>query len=124
MKKLPKAKDPVDNLVLKNFLKKFNNKYGNSLLEEQNKLLNRYVLSFSDNGLAFRAYLNEELGRLKLAVSHGLKSEEIANDKDMVEKTEKVTTILDNFATKKMTNEGLHQILKIQSLVKEINTNG
>jgi len=121
-KKNISAKDPVDNLVLKNFLKKFNDKYGDALFEEQSKLLSRYVLSFSDNGLAFKSYLHEELGRLKGAVSEGTKKDEIANDSDMIEKTQRVMTILENFANKKMTNNGLEQVLKIQALVREINS--
>ena len=121
-KKSASAKDPVDNLVLKNFLKKFNDKYGDSLFEEQSKLLSRHVLSFSDNGLAFKSYLNEELGRLKGEVREGTKKEEIANDSAMIEKTQKVMKILESFASNKMTNDGLEQVLKIQALVREINS--
>ena len=77
-KKSVSAKDPVDNLVLKNFLKKFNDKYGDALFEEQSKLLSRYVLSFSDNGLAFKSYLHEELGRLKKTLGESRASVEDA----------------------------------------------
>ena len=36
---------PIDNLVYKEFVKKFNDKYGTSLLEEQKELLTKYIAS-------------------------------------------------------------------------------
>ena len=40
----------IDKLVFKTFVKKFNDSYGTSLLKEQKRVLNEYILSFSDNG--------------------------------------------------------------------------
>jgi len=110
----------VDNLVMKNFVKKFNDRYGGSLHEEQSVLLSRYVLSFSDNGLSLKAYLNEEIGRLREAVQGGLQKEEISSDDDMTSKANQVVDILNDFSKKPIDNEMLESVLKIQSLVREI----
>jgi len=110
----------VDNLVMKNFVKKFNDRYSGSLHEEQSVLLNNYVLSFSDNGLALKAFLNEEIGRLRDVVHTGIMQEEISSDEEMKVKTKKVITMLDEFAKKKINSDMLENVLKIQSLVREI----
>jgi|ETNvirnome_2_300_1030623.scaffolds.fasta_scaffold00164_15 hypothetical protein len=110
----------VDNLVMKNFVKKFNERYDNSLQKEQRTLLSKYVLSFSDNGLAFKAYLNEEIDRLRTIVSGGLQKEEISQDAEMANKTKQVLSVLDGFATEKIDNTLLEKVLKIQALAQEI----
>ena len=119
-----KSSDPtspqVDNLIIKNFIKKFNERYSGALHEEQNKLLNNYVLSFSDNGLALKAYLHEEIGRLRTVVNSSLKIEEISQDEDMVDKTHKVLSLLDDCSKEKINSQMLEDILKIQHLAREI----
>ena len=119
-----KSSDPtspqVDKLIIKNFIKKFNERYSGTLHEEQNKLLNNYVLSFSDNGLALKAYLHEEIGRLRTVVNSSLKIEEISQDEDMVDKTNKVLSLLDECSREKINNQMLEDILKIQHLAREI----
>jgi hypothetical protein len=113
--------DPaVDSLIMKNFVKKFNDRYGKSLQTEQSKLLNNYVLSFADNGLVLKAYLHEEIGRLRKIIKSGLKMEEIKPDQEMVEKTNLVLKTLDNCSSEKINNKMLESILKIQSLAMEI----
>jgi hypothetical protein len=105
---------------MKNFVKKFNERYDNSLQKEQRTLLSKYVLSFSDNGLAFKAYLNEEIDRLRTIVSGGLQKEEISQDAEMANKTKQVLSVLDGFATEKIDNTLLEKVLKIQALAQEI----
>ena len=68
MSKAPNLKEdnePVDNIVYKTFVGKFNEKYDEQLLEEQKDLLSHYITSFSDNSLELKMFLNEEIGRLK-----------------------------------------------------------
>jgi len=110
----------VDNLVIKNFIKKFNQKYVAKLGESQSKLLQNYILSFSDNGVGLKAFLNEEIGRLKNILSSSLKMEELKQDNDMLSKTRKVLTILEDFKSKKINKDSLMKVLKIQDLVREI----
>jgi hypothetical protein len=57
--------EPTDNLVYKTFVKKYNKKYEEHLLEEQKEVVTRYATSFSDNGISLKIYLNEELEDLR-----------------------------------------------------------
>jgi len=112
----------VDNLVIKNFIKKFNQKYGGTLHEGQSSLLQNYILSFSDNGVGLKAFLNEEIDRLKKALTSGLRLDEIKKDDEMVKKTNKVLGILESFKRNKINKKSLMQVLQIQDLVREIET--
>ena len=110
----------IDNLVIKNFIKKFNRKYNGSLGENQSRLMQNYILSFTDNAAGLKAFLNEEIGRLREVLEAGLVSDEVKEDGEMVEKTNKVLEILDEFKQHKISRDSLSQILKIQDLAKEI----
>jgi hypothetical protein len=111
---------PITNLVYRTFIKKFNESYSTALLEEQKMLLQKYVTSFDDNGIQLKLYLNEELGRLKTLVEKSLNQEEIAEDSEMVGKTKEVLGILESFKSQPFNKEMLAQVLKMQSLAKEI----
>tara|TARA_A100000172_G_scaffold74600_2_gene56819 strand:+ start:439 stop:1269 length:831 start_codon:yes stop_codon:yes gene_type:complete len=115
------ALETIDSLTFTTFTKKFNEKYGNSLLEEQKNLLNNYISSFSHDDLETKIYLNRELGRLKQSLSEAVSAEEIANDPEMIRKTNAVREKLDNLSKETSLNEStLLTILKTQELVKEI----
>jgi hypothetical protein len=115
---------PVDNLVYKTFVKKFNDKYEEGLLNEQKNLLSKYITSFSNDGLEFRVFLNEELERLKTVVTESLSSEEINGDQEMTYSTKKVLDIIEGFKKQEINPDMLRKILKIQDLTSEIETNG
>ena len=83
-------------------------------------MLQNYILSFSDNGVGLKVFLNEEIGRLKKVLSTSLKMNEIKQDEDMVEKTNRVLNILEEFKNKKINKDSLMQVLKIQELAREI----
>ena len=106
--------------VLLPSLKKFNKTYGESLLKEQKSLLQNYIASFNDNGIQLKIFLNEELGRLRKVVKESIELEEINSDSDMLEKTNKVLAIIEEFKNKPFNKEMLTQILKIQTLIREI----
>jgi len=110
----------VDNLVIKNFIKKFNDKYAGTLSEQQSHLLQSYILSFSDNALSLKSFLNEEIHRLRDAVETGKKTEDFANDQDMIDKADKVLDFLNEFKNSQFTVQSLTKILKIQNLVSEL----
>lgn len=114
----------ADNLVIKNFIKRFNGKYGDTLSENQSKLLKSYVMSFSDNAVSLKSFLNEEITRLRTSLEESKTREEIKSDSDMIEKTDRVLKSLDNFKNTKITKESLSHILNIQNLVREIEDNG
>ncbi len=111
----------VDSLVVESFVEKFNNKYGETLLQEQKTLLNLYISSFVDNCLELKMFLNEEISRLKQQLSESKLKEEISSDQQMIEKTdlilEKLNTLKDSHADHDM----LLTILRVQQLVGEIN---
>jgi len=110
---------PIDTLTYKTFVKKFNEKYASSLLESQKDLLNRYVTSFSDNGLELKVFLNEEIPRLLEAVKGSLSSPEISSDEEMKSKTQGVINLLETTSKRPVDNIFIHDILKIQNLVEE-----
>jgi hypothetical protein len=114
---------PVTNLVYRTFIKKFNEKYNNSLLEEQKTLLHNYIMSFDDNGIQLKLFLNEELSRLKKIINESLTLEEVVSDSEMVNKTKKVLNLMEDFKNKPIDSEALIQILKIQNLVQEVQEN-
>jgi hypothetical protein len=115
----PKMK-PIDDLVFKSFVSKYNKEYSSGILSEQKELLNRYILSFSDNGVDVNIYLNEELGRLHNILSDALVSDEIKTDTTMVESTKRVISMIDGFRETPVDKSLIENVLKIQNLVSEI----
>jgi len=111
---------PIDNLVYKTFVNKFNDKYGDTLSEEQKGLLGRYISSFSDNNLELKVFLNEEIGRLKNSLKNSMKLEEIKSDKSMLENAKKVLSKLESYAEEDITEDMIRSVLKIQQLAQEL----
>ena len=83
-------------------------------------LLQKYIVSFDDNGVQLKIFLNEELGRLKTLVKESLGQEDVSSDSNMINKTKKVLSVIENFKSKPFDKTMLIQVLKIQNLVKEI----
>ena len=104
---------PIDNIVYKEFVKKFNDKYGTTLLEEQKELLTRYIASFSDGDFDFKVYLNEEISRLKYVVKNTAKLNEGTQRQD-------VLSVIDNIKNTQINHEVIEKVLKLQGIVKEI----
>jgi len=115
---------PADTLIYKSFVKRFNSEYSSKLIAEQKELLGKYISSFVDNGIELKIFLNEELSRLKKSIKKALNSKDIQEDTNMVEKTKKVLSILEEFKNKRIDKTLVMQVLKIQNLVKEIQSNG
>ena len=113
--------DEVDNLTYKTFVKKFNDKYDSSLLQEQKELLTRYISSFTDNNLELKIYLNNEICRLKEDLTKALDTNDIKSDSEMVTKTKKIIEKLNSFANETINENVLMTVLKTQSLIGEIN---
>ena len=118
-----KEMKPIDKLTFKTFIKKFNETYG-ELQEEQKKLLMQYIYSFSDDGLGLKTYLNEEIGRLKKVITNSLEMEEVKEDPMMLESTNKVISIIEEYKTKDVDEEMINQVLRIQKLAQEIESDG
>lgn len=114
--------EALDNLTLKTFIHKFNEKYDNELISEQKELLTKFISSFADDGAELKVFLNEEIGRLKVFLSEAINLSDIRQDKAMVHKTKDVLALLNECSDRLIDSKMIQDILKIQKLVKEINT--
>ena len=83
-------------------------------------MLNKYVASFADNGIDLKIYLNEEIKRLKDNLTKGLTSEDIKEKSEITDKTKKVLTLMEEYKSKEIDSRMIEQVLKIQSLAREI----
>ena len=110
----------VNNLVVNKFIERFNVKYGKTLVESQRALLNRYILSFLDNGVDLKMYLNEEISRLKDVIRESYELEELQKDTQMKQKMEKVESLLESFSSRPIDKNMLQSILKVQTMAAEV----
>jgi len=106
--------DDVDTLTLTTFINKFNEKYSDTLLDEQKELLNHYITSFVDNAVELKMFLNEELSRLKIEINS-------INDELLNEKKQLISEKLNSFQGTEIDENILLTVLKTQELVKELN---
>lgn len=113
-------KDPVDNLVYRSFVAKFNDKYKKSLTEGQKNLLTKYVTSFVDEGMELKIFLNEEIGELKSKIKTLLDSEFVSSDEEIKEKTSLVLEKLESFKNSGIDDILIMDVLRVQSLVSEM----
>ena len=115
-----KHEEPVDELVVKMFIKKFNNTFGN-LMTEQKTLISKYMGSLEDDDTELKIFVNEELERLKEELKENMGIEEFQADDSMKSKVGQVYNLLEGFRNKRtLQKSDLVFILKTQQLVKEI----
>ncbi len=111
----------LDKLTYKKLIEGFNEKYGAELLKEQSELLKNYLVAFSDNGLALKIYLNEEIGRLKQKTSEMSQLSEISLDPNMSSQTDRILERLNSFKKGvSIDGEMIEFVLKTQKLVSEV----
>ena len=111
---------PVDQLEFKMFVKRFNDTYQHSLLKEQKDLLSNFIVSFSDNGLGLKSYLNDEIGRLKESVNSEIDK---ATDPALIENFKKVKSKLDGYAKTPLNSKIVEEVFYIQDLLAEVKRN-
>ena len=119
-----KVEAPIDDIVYKTFVNKFNSKYKDELLDEQKELLSHYISSFMDNALQLKMFLNEELARLKTKLEEAKDTDEIKSDRAMLNKTNQVIEKLNSYSKKTISEEVLMTVMRTQALVKEIYNDG
>jgi len=112
----------MDSLAYRSFVKRFNESYG-QLNENQRSLLITYVNSFQDNGLEMKIYLDEELSRLKDAVTSIKDDANLTSRASILEQVDQVNEILESFSSCDVNEASLVKIIKIQELVEELNKN-
>jgi len=119
-----KVEAPIDDIVYKTFVNKFNSKYKDELLDEQKELLSYYISSFMDNALQLKMFLNEELARLKTKLEEAKDADEIKSDRAMLNKTNQVIEKLNSYSKETNSEEVLITVMRTQALVKEIYNDG
>jgi len=119
-----KVEAPIDDIVYKTFVNKFNSKYKDELLDEQKELLSHYISSFMDNALQLKMFLNEELARLKTKLEEAKDADEIKSDRAMLNKTNQVIEKLNSYSKETNSEEVLMTVMRTQALVKEIYNDG
>jgi len=82
--------------------------------------LNNYIVSFKDNSLELKVYLNEELGRLKEEVTKCALAPEVKSDNSMANSVSSVLEMIEEFRTQPVNDKMVERILKIQQLVREV----
>ena len=108
----------IDSLVVKSFVKNFNNQY-DDLLAEQRNLLQLYVTSVNDGQTSFKFYINEELIRIKEIVQKSLSMEEVSKDEIMVENTNRVLSLIEDLRKAEVDGAYLMKLMKLQKLASE-----
>tara|TARA_B100000686_G_C16749412_1_gene951515 strand:+ start:914 stop:1729 length:816 start_codon:yes stop_codon:yes gene_type:complete len=110
----------LDNLEYKTFVNKFNETYERTLRTEQKDLLTNYIVSFSDNGVGLKSFLNEEIGRLKKAVSLQLSEGSLSGNN---ENFKKLKVKLDKYTETPINQQMVEEIFYIQDLIAEVSKN-
>ena len=106
----------VNGLAVKNFVEKFNKEYTDTLSENQRTFLNKYIMSSKDDGMEFKIYLYEEIGRLK----NLLREQAEEADKNTSDKLRKVVDKISNYNKRRVDKVLITEIIKIQALAEEI----
>lgn len=123
-KREEKQVEPLDKLVFKKFVENFNKEYGTRLKKEQKELIERYVYSFTDNGVMIKTFLNEELSRIKIKLNECKSLDEISNNEQMLSGIDNVLNIIEDFKKHPLSEKMVLKVLEIQELVAEALDNG
>tara|TARA_R110002072_G_scaffold48518_5_gene132724 strand:+ start:1426 stop:2250 length:825 start_codon:yes stop_codon:yes gene_type:complete len=111
--------EPMDQIVYRAVIERFNRKYGDQLLEEQKTLIHKYTLSFSDGGHEFTSYLNEEIGRIREHIKSSHRDDLILS-----EKLDSVLHMIEGFKKEPINERIIGKVLKLQSLARELKKDG
>ena len=115
-----KKEQPVDNMIIGTFVKRFNNSYGDELLEEQKELLNKFI---SEDNVVFKMHVEREISRLKEVLEKNKNHEEVAQDNSMKSKYAKVLSFLSETNKHPVDERLILKLTQIQQLANEIHSN-
>ncbi len=116
------VQQPIDSLTYNTFVSKFNEEYSDVLNENQKALLGTYINSFSENGIEFKVYLNEEIGRLKNKINEIENIQEIKSSDSLKNKLKQVYNVLDKTKQKEIDLETIEIVLNTQQILEEISS--
>tara|TARA_B100000131_G_scaffold310092_1_gene341364 strand:+ start:380 stop:1195 length:816 start_codon:yes stop_codon:yes gene_type:complete len=111
----------IDNLTYNTFVNKFNETYEHTLRDEQRLLLTNFIISFSDNGLGLKCFMNEELGRLKKEMTSLIEANNVSEK--YKERGGKVLSKLEEFSKTPINEEMVKDVFYIQDLIAEFSRN-
>ena len=94
------------------------------MISEQKELLSRYVAAFGDAEADFRLFAGAELKRLYGKIKESLDLEEVAQDSEMVENTNRVLKRMSELNVSRLKSDDLLRMLKLQKLVSEYQSDG
>ena len=117
--KQEKAMKPIDNVAYSIFVEKFNQKYGDSLNENQKDLLSRYVTLSPETATEFKIYISDEIARLKEAISKLQATKKVVLDESLATKSKEIFQVLESFKTQKISDHMIKTILRVQALAEE-----
>jgi len=112
--KLVENMQHIDSLTYRTFINKFNKTYEKTLRKEQKSLLTNYIVSFSDNGLGLKTFMNEEIGRLKSDLVLIIENNTNVN----IDKSKNVLSKLDGFKEKPIDESMVRALFYIQDLIE------
>ena len=115
-RQLPK----VNNLAMNTFIERFNQKYSNILTENQKTFLSKYINSNDENNLELKAYLYEEIENINKFLVENKNS----YGQDTSGKIQKILERIENYNKKKFDDELVFEVLRVQSLVGELQNHG
>lgn len=112
--------EPIDNIVMKSFMKKFNEKY-QTLGENQKTLLKKYASCFQKNDPDLLVFLEKEVGFIKQKIGNAIKEHAtISKDEFLKERLNRVLDELEKFKKKQPDESMIKKVLKAQNILKEI----
>lgn len=116
-KKVEKKPFPnINKLAMKSFIENFNTEYAETLVENQKVLLNKYISSYEDSGVALKAYLYEEIDRIKEEFTHYTEQ----NENQTSEKVHKLLERMSGYSKRKVDKDFVVEIMRMQSIVEEL----
>lgn len=112
--------EPIDNIVMKSFAQKFNEKFS-TLAENQKLLLGKFASSFDGNDADFLMFLDKEVKSIKEKLGNALKEKkDLKENEFLCEKLEEVLLEIEKFKERSPDEMMIRKILKAQSIVSEI----
>lgn len=109
----------TDAFTFRRFIEKFNNEYGDKLLNEQKELLGRFINNTED-GTELKVYLNEEIDRLKVELASSFSSDFLKANEELATKVKLVNETLKKLKFHNPDEELIKKIMYIQQFVAEV----
>ena len=110
----------IDSLTYKTFVNKFNQTYDKTLKENQKALLTNYIVSFSDNGLGLKTFMNEEIGRLKSRMKEIIAKESVNESSKYLSRSKEVLEKLESFKDRQIDESMVKTLFYIQNLAEVV----